>query len=149
MSRQLLFFLVFMTSVIQSLAQPTAPTTEEEYNYGAVGYRIQLQTRMTDKPGYEIRSGGSCEEPGRKITFNSMFRVGEKVPCAVILVYERPGASPSYYCVPSSNASPALWDKFRSSLNGGTDNPLEQLRFFSTCMARGLLDDNLLKGEVK
>lgn len=149
MSRQLLFFLVFITGAIQASAQPVAPTTEEEYNYGAVGYRIQLQTRMTDKPGYEIRSGGSCEEPGRKITFNNMFRVGEKVPCAVILVYERPGASPSYYCVPSSNASPALWEKFKSSLNGGTDNPLEQLRFFSTCMARGLLDDNLLKGEVK
>lgn len=149
MSRQLVFFLVFMTLVIQAMGQSIAPTTEEEYNYGSVGYRIQLQTRMTDKPGYEIRSGGSCEEPGRKITFNNMYRVGEKMPCAIILVYERPGASPSYYCVPSSNASPALWDKFKSSLNGGTDNPLEQLRFFSTCMARGLMDDKLLKGEGK
>ncbi|MFM7177407.1 MAG: hypothetical protein ACKO0X_08310 [Bacteroidota bacterium] len=149
MSRQLVFLLVFMTSVMQAMAQTFAPTTEEEYNYGAIGYRIQLQTRMTDKPGYEIRVGGSCEEPGRKITFNNMYRVGEKVPCALILVYERPGVSPSYYCVPSSNASPALWDKFKSSLNGGTDNPVEQLRFFATCMARGLLDDNLLKGEAK
>ena len=32
-------------------AQLVAPTTEEEYNYGATGYRIQLQTRMNDKPG--------------------------------------------------------------------------------------------------
>ncbi|MFM8950653.1 MAG: hypothetical protein ACKOKB_07745, partial [Bacteroidota bacterium] len=86
MRRQLVFLLVFMTSVMQAMAQTVAPTTEEEYNYGAIGYRIQLQTRMTDKPGYEIRVGGSCEEPGRKITFNNMYRVGEKVPCALILV---------------------------------------------------------------
>lgn len=149
MNRRLVFLVVFMISVIRAVGQTVAPTTEEEYNYGAVGYRIQLQTRMSDKPGYEIRSGGACEEPGRKITFNNMYRVGEKAPCAVILVFERPRASPSYYCIPTSNASPALWEKFKSSLNGGTDNPLEQLRFFSTCMARGLLDDNLLKGESK
>ena len=149
MNRRLVFFLVFMTLAIQAIGQTVAPTSEEEYNYGAIGYRIQLQTRMTDKPGYEIRSGGSCEEPGRKLTFNSMYRVGEKKPCAVILVYDRPGASPSYYCIPSSDASPALWDKFKASLNGGTDNPVEQLRFFSTCIARSLMDDNLLKGGAK
>jgi hypothetical protein len=122
-------------------AQLIAPTTEEEYNYGAVGYRIQLQTRMSDKPGYRIQFGGVCEEPGRKVTFNNMFRDKEQSPCATIMVYERPGSSPTYYCIPSANASPVLWDKFKSSLNGGTDKPVEQLHFFSSCLARWAVDD--------
>lgn len=127
------------------LSQTVAPTSEEEYNYGSVGYRIQLQTRMSDKQGYEIRESEICEEPGRRITFKQMFRISENQPCAYIMVYDRPGVSPFYYCIPSANASPALWDRFHESLTGGTDKPVEQLQFFSTCISRMLMKTHQLQ----
>ena len=141
MKISLLIFCLLLLGHNRVNAQSIPPTTEEEYNYGAIGYRIQLQTRMADKTGYRIQFSGTCEEPGRKITFNNMFRDEEQSPCATIMVYERPGASPAYYCIPSANAAPALWDKFKASLNGGTDKPVDQLHFFSSCLARWAVDD--------
>lgn len=149
MKIKLLTFCLILSGISSLKAQRIAPTTEEEYNYGAVGYRIQLQTRMADKPGYRVQFSSTCEEPGRKITFNNMFRDQEQAPCATIMVYERPGAAPAYYCIPNTNAAPSLWDKFKASLNGGTDKPVEQLQFFSSCLARWAMDDQRFKPDNK
>jgi len=149
-----MIFRLLMVSALMMLgfsgySQLVQPTTEEEYNYGAIGYRIQLQTRMPDKPGYEVRENGICEEPGRKITLLGMYRSKEIVPCASILIYDRSGAAPQYYCVPSSNASPKLWDQFQKSLTGGTDKPAEQMQFFSTCLARFMMEQSTKSNSVK
>lgn len=143
---RMLVLLVCVACHFSGFAQSVAPTTDEEYNYGAIGYRIQLQTRMSDKPGYEIRESGTCEEPGRKITLMGMYRSQEQFPCASIMIYDRSGAAPQYYCVPSANASPKLWDQFHKSLSGGTDKPTEQLQFFSTCLARFMMEKAIQNG---
>lgn len=149
LSIRLLITLFLIAFGISGSAQSVSPTTEEEYNYGAIGYRIQLQTRMSDKPGYEIRENGTCEEPGRKITRMAMFRTNEQSPCANILIYDRSGAAPQYYCIPSSNAAPRLWEQFHKSLSGGTDKPIEQLQFFSSCLARFLMEQIVQSSEKK
>ncbi|MFM7078579.1 MAG: hypothetical protein ACKOYC_02185 [Bacteroidota bacterium] len=149
MSIRLLITLFLIAFGLPGSAQTVSPTTEEEYNYGAIGYRIQLQTRMSDKPGYEIRESGTCEEPGRKITLKSMFRTNEQSPCANILIYDRPGAAPQYYCIPSANANPKLWELFHKSLSGGTDKPIDQLQFFSSCLARFMMEQAVQTGSKK
>jgi len=117
-------------------AQDIEPTTEVEYNYGAVGYRIQLQAGMSDKTGYHIDKIDEYEEDERKMEMMGMFRDGEKFPCAVIMVFTRIRTAPLYFCIPSRDASEELWTKFHNSLTTGTDNPQDQLHFFSTCIAK-------------
>lgn len=128
--------LILMLISSFSNAQLVSPTTEEEYNYGAVGYRIQLQNKLETKAGYVIKDAEDCEEAERKMEFKLLFREGENQPCAVFAIYTKIRTAPLYYCIPTANASPALWDKFYKSLATGTDNPSGQLQFSNYCFAR-------------
>jgi len=129
-------FLLLVVSHSSLNAQVIAPTTDEEYNYGAFGYKIQLQAKLETKEGYYMKDAEGCEEPDRKIEFKILFRDGETQPCAVIMAYTKVRNAPLYFCIPSANASAALWEKFHKSLTTSTDNPAEQLQFFTTCTSR-------------
>ncbi len=131
-----LAFTVFQLLSLSAVSQIVAPTTEAEYNYGAVGYKIQLQAKLDTREGYHLVDAEGCEDPERKIEFKIMYRTGEAKPCGVIMIYTRIRNSPLYYCIPTENASPLLWEKFHKSLHTGTDNPSDQLHFFSYCLAR-------------
>jgi hypothetical protein len=133
----ILLFMLFGTCI---RAQIINPTTVDEYNYGAVGYKIQLQAKLETKEGYQLVAAEGCEESDRKIEFQKMYRVGENKPCAVILIYTKVRNAPMYFCIPSANANPELWDKFNKSLTTGTDNPAEQLQFFTKCLSRLLME---------
>jgi hypothetical protein len=119
-----------------SFAQIIAPTTEDEYNYGAVGYKIQLQARLDTREGYYMKDAEGCEESDRKMEFKILYRKGETQPCAVIAIFTKIRTAPLYFCIPTANASPALWDKFYKSLTTGTDNPAGQMQFSIYCIAR-------------
>lgn len=121
-------------------AQIISPTTDEEYNYGAVGYKIQLQAKLETKQGYRLADAEGCEESDRKIEFKLIYRDKENQPCAVIMIYTKVRNPPAYFCIPSVNASPVLWDKFYKSIATGTDNPAEQLQFFTKCLAQLLME---------
>jgi hypothetical protein len=121
---------------LSAVSQKTLPTTDAEYNYGAVGYKIQLNAKLETKPGYSMRDMEGCEESERKIEFKAVYRDGEQTPCFVIMVYTRLRTPPMYYCIPTPDANPALWDKFNKSLTAGTDNPADQLQFFTLCISR-------------
>ena len=130
------FFLFFFGI---ASAQIISPTTEEEYNYGAVGYKIQLNAKLDTKQGYRLENAEGCEESDRKIEFKLIYRDKENQPCAVIMVYTKVRNPPAYFCIPTANASPALWDKFHKSIATGTDNPADQLQFFTKCLAQLLM----------
>ena len=134
----LTFLLVFVTGTLS--AQTIAPTTEDEYNYGAVGYKIQLQAKLDTRQGYNMKDAEGCEEPERKMEYKLLYRDEESQPCAVIAVFTKIRTAPVYFCIPTSNASPALWDKFYKSLTTGTDNPASQMQFFSMCISKLMMD---------
>ncbi len=128
--------LILIALSCHAQAQMIAPTTEEEYNYGAVGYKIQLQNKLETKAGYYLKDAEGCEESERKMEFKLVYRDGETQPCAVIAVFTKIRTAPLYYCIPTANAGPALWDRFYKSLTLGTDNPAGQLQFTNYCIAR-------------
>jgi hypothetical protein len=136
MKTYLILLSLLIAGIHPTFAQEIDPTTAREYNYGAVGYRIQLQSGMSDNPGYSIRKIDQYEDPERKVEMMGMYRDGENEPCAVIMVYTRIRTAPMYFCMPTRNAPQELWEKFEESLSDGTDNPHEQLEFFSTCIAK-------------
>ncbi len=134
MKRYIVLILIALTTTTQ--AQMIAPTSEEEYNYGAVGYKIQLQNKLETKAGYYLKDAEGCEESERKMEFKLLYRDGETQPCAVIAIFTKVRTAPLYYCIPSANASAALWDRYYKSLTVGTDNPAVQLQFTNYCVAR-------------
>lgn len=138
--RSLALTLLLICPSILLSAQGIKPTTNEEFNYGVVGYKLQLQAKLPDKEGYHLKDARGCEEEDRKIEYKLMFRNGEDQPCAVIMMYTKWRTPPMYYCIPTRDASPDLWSKFKRSLTLGSDNPTDQLEFFTTCLSRLMMD---------
>lgn len=136
LSKKSCFIVLFSFVSFVAQAQLVAPTSEEEYNYGAIGYKIQLQAKLDNKEGYNIKNAEGCEDSDRKIEYRILYRDGENQPCAIFLIYTKTRNAPLYFCIPTANANPALWDKFYKSLALGTDNPADQLQFFSTCLGK-------------
>lgn len=91
------------------------------------------------KQGYSVADLQSYEYGERKAEFKGLYRGLEKKPCAVIMVYQKIRSNPEYYCIPTPDAPEALWDRFRASLTGETDNKQEQLHFFCFALAKGMM----------
>lgn len=143
--RSLLLLLSLLTLPFLAASQSIAPTTAEEFNYGVVGYKLSLQAKLGDKEGYTLKDAKGCEEEDRRMDFKLMYRNGENEPCAIIAIYTKFRTPPMYYCIPTRDASPELWSKFSRSLTIGSDNPADQLQFFTTCISRLLMDNTSSK----
>ncbi|MFI5219653.1 MAG: hypothetical protein ACHQNT_09200, partial [Bacteroidia bacterium] len=89
MKKTILQFVTFIFSTSFLYAQHAAPTSDDEYTYGSVGYKIQLQTKIPMKSGYHIMDFGKYEEPDRVLAFKGLFRNEETEPCAVIMIYTK------------------------------------------------------------
>jgi hypothetical protein len=131
-------FLLLLTCPLFASAQ-IAPTTEEEYNIGSVGYKMLLTMKVELKSGYSVTDYATYEYADRKAEFKGLLRKGETKPCAVIMVYQKLRGAPEYYCIPTPDAPEMLWDRYRASLNGETDNKQEQLQFFGFALAKGMM----------
>ncbi|HRV53317.1 MAG: hypothetical protein M9940_01330 [Bacteroidetes bacterium] len=112
-----------------------APTTSAEYLYGSVGYKLQLNNKLPMKEGYTLRDFSPVVEDTRQVEFKGLYRNGEKIPCAVIMIYTRLRMAPQYYCIPSADADAELWKKFNASLLDDSENQQPQLQFFAYCIA--------------
>ena len=127
-------FLISMNSIAQ-----VAATTPDEYNIGSVGYKMLLTMKVDLKPGYAVRDIATYEYGDRTAEFKGLYRVAEQQPCAVLLVYRKVRSAPEYYCIPTPDAPEVLWDRFRASLLGETDNKQEQLQFFCFSLAKAMM----------
>ena len=119
--------------------QKIAATTEDEYVMGSVGYKMLMQMKVELKGGYKVKDLSEYEYAERKASFKGLYRPTEQKPCAIIMVYTKLRGAPEYYCIPSLDAPEALWDRFRVSLAGETDNKQEQLQFFSFAFAKAMM----------
>jgi len=130
------FALLFLSFI--AAAQKIQPTTEAEYNFGTVGYKIQMQMKLPMKKGYSVTDLGGQEEPDRSVTLKGLMRDGETLPCAVIMVYSKINTPPEYFCMPTHDAPEGLWNRFHESLNVITENKQQQLQFMMLGMGKTL-----------
>ena len=129
-----LFLLLFVFFTNISTAQKINPTANDEYLYGSVGYKLQLNAKLDGKQGYHLSDYAPIEETDRKVEFKGIFRNGETKPCALIMIYTKFRNTPQYYCIPTADAAPELWQKFFKSLRDDSENQQPQLQFFAYCL---------------
>ncbi|MBK7681055.1 MAG: hypothetical protein KBA99_12410 [Bacteroidia bacterium] len=142
MKKYLLLSLFVLLLPFQQLhAQDTkiAPTTEEEYVMGSVGYKMFMQMKVALKDNYKVKDINEVEYGDRKAVFKGLHRPGEEKPCAIILIYTKLRGAPEYYCIPTLDAPEILWDRFRVGLVGQTDNQQDQLQFFGFALAKAMM----------
>lgn len=104
-----------------------------------VGYKLFLQMGVALKNGYAVKDIGEYEYGDRKATFKGLYRTGETKPCVFIMLYSKLRGAPEYYGIPTVDAPEALWDRYRMSLAGETDNKQEQLQFFSYALGKVMM----------
>ncbi len=135
MKKRFLGLTLILIACIQiCTAQKISPTTHDEYLYGSVGYKLQLNAKLDVKQGYHLKDYAPVEEINRKTEFKGIFRNGETQPCAIIMIYTKLRNAPQYYCIPTADASPELWQKFFKSLMDDSENQQPQLQFFAYCL---------------
>ncbi len=131
--------LMVLSNFNNAFCQKINPTSEEEYNFGTVGYKIQLQNKLPMKQGYRIADFGIFEEPDRTVAFKGLIRHGEEYPCAIIMIYTKDKFPPEYFCIPTEDAPFELWERYFKSLKVVSDNQVSQLRFMSYGLSRTLM----------
>ena len=127
---------ILFSLFVNSEAQTIAATTSDEYTYGTVGYKMELQMRLPMKKGYALKDIGVYEDGERKLTFKLLMRDKEAIPCAVLLVYTKVRSAPEYFCLPTSDAPQDMWKQFYESLKSETENPEERFKFLAKGMTK-------------
>ena len=119
MKKSILIFALLLSAVTFVKSQ----TTEEEYNFITKGYKVQLESGLDMKKGYTLKDLGSWSlnfgtDGTRDASFKGLYKDNATKPCAIMLIYKRPSTGyTEYYCIPTTDAPQALWDKTLDQIN--------------------------------
>jgi hypothetical protein len=103
-----------------------AQTTEEEFNYITKGYKIQLESGLDMKKGYELKEiayqnsnvyynlNDSTEEDGvQKVWLKALYRIKgtTKSVAAYMIIYQLNDGLKEFYCIADPKSTKQMIDK--------------------------------------
>lgn len=123
MKTKLLLLLLLFTSGINLFAQST-PTTLEEYNYVTKGYRVQIESGLDMKKGYQFAPILTEEIGNYTFSLSSLLRI-DKNQVAAILVRTKSNVSGTtyYHCIPHGNSD--LISRYYNDIKNWDESILE------------------------
>lgn len=98
-------------------------TTLEEYNYITKGYKVQIQSGLDMKKGYDVKLINSYEIEGRKVVYYELIKDGKDLR-AIMSVFTGKDGRTSYFCIPLGNCDLQLYNSYLSSIQLGIDNTI-------------------------
>jgi hypothetical protein len=136
-------FAILFASLYVITAQ--SQTTQEEYNYVTKGYKVQVESGLDMKKGYIIKDLDMVSQTAsngttiRQASLKKLTKTSTNEAVAFMIVYQRAGKVPEYFCIPSPTASQELRDAFYVSLTaadalGSTD----KLQLITLLLSRSL-----------
>lgn len=93
-----------------------AQTTIDEYNYVIKGYKIQIESGLDMKKGYEISNMGTEATAERRVILKKLVRTNTKKTAAYMLEYKLGNNPAEYICIPSPNSSADILKLYWESL---------------------------------
>jgi hypothetical protein len=90
-------------------------TTMEIYNYVTKGYSVQISSGLDMKKGYYLwekfsRSISSADGQ-RTVKVNALIQESNSKVCAWMLIYQKSGSIPIYFCIPTQASDNEVWNK--------------------------------------
>lgn len=114
-------------------------TTEEEYNFITKGYKIQVESGLDMKKGYELVDLGVKTAGIRSVEAKALYRVkdAKKELSAYMLIYKNTDSKlVEYICVPHPKSEEVIALKYWSVLyaddNSNSSNRLQLICFVVT-----------------
>jgi len=122
MKNTLSFSWLFL-SVVVAFSQ----TTLEEYSYLTKGYKIQVESGLDMKEGYEVQYAQTTilrkSSFNRNVEFKYLYRENEEYPCATLMIMERTDTDyKDYLCIPATNSSEPIWNQAKKDFYKSIDN---------------------------
>src|SRR5437868_3480957 len=117
--------LIFTISAVLLLGTLSAQTSQTEYNYVTKGYKVQQESGLDMKKGYEIKDVDYIKQAGangsieREVWLKALNRISEngvKTIAAYMVVYHRIGKDQEYLCIPAPNSAKEIIDAYYTSL---------------------------------
>jgi hypothetical protein len=108
-----------------------AQTTVEEYNYVTKGYKVQIESGLDMKKGYEFYAIDHAESGVRTADLMILVRLKGQVreTAAYAIVYTKEGNPPEYLCIPSPFSSEDIiikyWEQLWNSVDADTASRLQ------------------------
>ena len=113
----LIIVLALKSNIYSQDINPSAPTTEEEYNYVIKGYKVQTESGLDMKKGYDFRELLEETLGDYKFTVMCLIRVPKKEVAALLVKTKSSNSGNTYYfCVPHDNLE--LNERYYQDLNG-------------------------------
>jgi hypothetical protein len=107
----------FLTFFLRSFAQ----TTLEEYNYLTKGYKIQLESGLDMKKGYELLYIGDSNTAERKTQIFKLIRTSTRKTAAYLITYQLNGKEKEYICVPHPSSDKDILGYYWTTLYDGSN----------------------------
>lgn len=110
-----------------TVSMAVSQTTLEEYNYLTKGYKVQIESGLDMKDGYELKYAHTTtirkKSFNRAIEFKYLYRENDTIPCALLLILTRTDTDyKDYLCIPSSNSTIELWEKSKKDFFASANN---------------------------
>jgi hypothetical protein len=118
-----------------------AQTTLEEYNYVTKGYKVQSESGLDMKKGYEFEDLDKVSTKIATAEMKCLYRVkdNKKEIAAYLIIYKRESRDAEYICVPSPKSDDEIMRKYFSVLWDG----------FSETSSRGQLIAYIISKQLK
>lgn len=121
MKKVLAVFAVVFTAIFNLNAQDfnyndgQVATTMEIYNYVTKGYAIQEASGLDMKKGYflweKLTRNTNSSDGQRTVKINALVQEANLKVCAWMLIYQKSGEKPIYFCIPTQASDYEVWSK--------------------------------------
>lgn len=133
MKKTLVLIIASLTITINGISQ----TTLEEYNYITKGYKVQIESGLDMKKGYEFEDVDKVKIGIRVAELKKLIN-GQKKIAAYMIIYQKENGPKDYICIPSPNSDKEVTDAFLNNLYNGSGDNSAKLQLFTYLLSRKL-----------
>jgi len=140
MKKTITFILIIISIIILS-PNLNGQTTLEEYNFITKGYKVQIESGLDMKKGYEFAEIDTVSTRIATAEMKILYRIkdSKKEIAAYMIIYKRTGRTTEYICVPNPNSDEEIMQKYMTALWDG----------FSEASSKGQLISFVLSKQLK
>lgn len=118
-----------------------AQTSLEEYNYLTKGYKVQIESGLDMKQGYELKDIDSKSTKDRTASLKVLYRVkgASKEISGYLVIYNKNGNAQEYICIPHPASSDDIMTKYWNQLYDGTADFSARLQLIMYMLTKQLV----------
>ena len=113
--KKTILLLITLSTIFLTTKTINAQTTIDEFNYISKGYKIQLESGLDMKAGYESTKIDDIVIGERSVTL-SKFVYNKTRVVGYLIVYKKSNKDTEYICIPNPNSGYDVIELFKKSL---------------------------------